>query len=221
MKVTDDVRVVDEVPEGYMTLLEFCEGVGSKVRSLQDSIGYGKIDKKHLVKIPFGQNGRYQVFINWDACAYNYIIGRREEFWPADFKPNDEKKYYPEVLVFNGEKVVMKGEDSEHSEVLAKDLTYKKVTDISSAKFRMEQLKIAREQERLRREMNQSVDVKDVEAQQREIGLALKTKASTLFQDTANRLAVCSSPRECKFILEEVYREILGALFDEDNTDQE
>lgn len=177
---TKRVRLVKRIPFGYLSLNQYSKRLGITRINLMDTISRGRISEKDCVRLEM-QRGS-QICINWNATAYNYILGMTEKYKPKDFVKNPERLYRPiyedddedeENLVVATIKKSPIVETSNSDEDI--DLDNLNSSDIFDAKLKGEIIKNKIKAAELRLVENKSLTVDQVIGINREIALELKS----------------------------------------------
>lgn len=162
----------------------------------------GKIPVEYCVRV----GPRKLLHIAWDATAYTFIVSKREQYWPKDFVVNKAEEYKPLAV----KPVALRTKKEETKP--AAGLHLKKVTDINSAKYRTEQLKIMKMEAELTNAKNETVPMKEVVATLREIGLETKVALKRAITVMCPKLVTVKNVLACRAILEKHLYEALEHL---------
>ncbi len=205
-KILNSLPLYNECPFGYLTLTEFSERASASRTSVIKAIRRGKIVKKNCLVMP-GPKKTRKLIISWNAAGYDFIVTRGGIWKPDDFVPNDDRVYKPfeNAAVIEGDLVNAPNQGDG-------DIGYQDVTDIASARYRVEQLKIAKMQAELKLANNEVVPMETVIAHEREIALEVKASIRKAENKMAPLLAQATTVLECRAILETYHREAFEAL---------
>jgi hypothetical protein len=204
----ESLPLYDEPPPGYLNVQEFAERANSTSAGVVKACKAGKIAPQHCLTFPDKKNKRRLAF-NWNSSGYNFIMLRNAKYWPDDFEPNDEFSYRPlDVPDTESAAIPPSGGLTDGDE----KISFRKVTDIASAKYRVEQLKIAQMQTALKEENNQLVRIEDVAGHEREMALEIKAAVRKESNKMAPLLAKATTVLECRSILDAGHREALETL---------
>lgn len=179
-------------PAGWLSLTEYTARSCSSVQGVKRSVENGQIPSEHCAKV----GPRNLLHIAWDATAYAFILRKREQYWPADFTVNTSEEYKP--LAVKPTALRTKKEEPKP----AAGLHLKKVTDINSAKYRTEQLKIMKMEGELSLAKNETVPLKEVVATLREIGLETKVALKRAITIMCPKMVTVKNVLACRAILE-------------------
>jgi hypothetical protein len=135
---------------------------------------------------------------------------RNAKYWPDDFQPNDEFLYMP-LEVEKGERRIIAPSDT-NAKGDGNGLTFAGVTDIASAKYRVEQLKIAQMQQTFDENSNELIRLEDAAANDREMALEIKAAIRKASNKMAPLLAKAGTVLECRAILDAHHREAMETL---------
>jgi len=198
----------DEMPPGYLTIAEFSKRASISATSIFVSLRSGRISKRHCVALL--NTKRLRLAINWNTAGYDFVLSRRKHFWPDDFKPNDAKIYRPigSVEVDEAIRELPNGTNGTGET----GVNYEAVIDIASAKYRVEQLKIAKMQAEIKLANNEVIPTEKVMAYERELALEIKASIRKAENKMAPLLAQANTVLECRAILEAYHREAFEAL---------
>jgi len=191
-------------PPGYLTIADFKKRAGASGPSIIKAVRTGKIARQHCAAL--ARNKTRKLIIDWNAAGYGFIIIRDKKWWPEDFIPNDERTYLPlDKTDPTADEIVdeLNGKGS---------VDYQAVTDIASAKYRVEQLKIAKMQAEIKLANNEVIPIEKVMAHERELALEIKASIRKAENKMAPLLAQANTVLECRAILESYHREAFEAL---------
>lgn len=206
-KILKSLPLYNECPPGYLTITEFSKRAGASGPSILKAIRAGKIARHHCVALA-GKKSTRKVIINWNAAGYSFIVNRSKAWWPKDFAINDNRAYKLFDMADVAEEDIVKAPN----QGVGADADYEAVTDIASAKYRVEQLKIAKMQAELKLANNEVVPIEKVMAHERELALEIKASIRKAENKMAPLLAQANTVLECRAILEAYHREAFEAL---------
>ena len=207
-KLKKSLPVYKEAPSDYLSVGDFARRAEASPPAIKKAIVAGKIPKQHCMIVDLGPRQK-TVFINWNRCGYNYLASKNPKWWPKDFEINDACEYKPIDTPDISDKGVMDAP----SELFGEDeIQYQKVTDINSAKYRVEQLKIAKLQAEQKLANNELVLIKDVIALNREMGTELKAALKRSENKMAPELLHCKTVLEIRALLAAYHREVIEVL---------
>lgn len=204
----ESLPLYDEPPPGYLNVQQFAERANSTPSGVVKACKAGKIAVQHCLTFPDKKNKRRLCF-DWNSSGYNFIMLRNAKYWPEDFQPNDEFEYMPVELSESERRIVAPVDNTANGD---EKLKFNKVTDIASAKYRVEQLKIAQMQQALEEESNQLIRLDDVMNLNREMALEIKAGIRKAENKMAPLLAKANTVLDCRAILEAHHREAMETL---------
>ena len=225
-------------PAGWVTIAEFSERSGGlKTPHIYKAIGDGRIPQKHLaINHPYGEQQR--LIIDWDAVAYNFFEARRPAWRPEDFKINDAREYKPfgttpqkEALKEEieekreeiKEQVVSKTETPDdkvdrivNEQMVSDKMIIEPVIDVTTARYRKEQLEIEKRQIALKREANQLIDLDTERSILGGIAAELNGNANKAIPKWSPIFAAEDDPRKLRQLMKQMFVEIFKPLEVED-----
>ena len=204
-KILKSLPLHDACPLGFLTMKDFAERAGASGPSILKAVRSGKIARQHCASLK--RKNSINLIIEWNAAGYNFIAVRKEQWWPKDFKLNDEHLYKPFDTGEEGEE-----EFDDALDVGTDKVVKRRVTDIASAKFRVEQLKIERLEAELKLANNEVIPIVEVIAHELELALEIKASIVKVENKMAPLLAQANTVLECRSILEKHHREAFEAL---------
>lgn len=201
-------------PEGYLNGKEYSERIGISLQTIMKACREGRIPEKWmLVVTPPDKLSKSHLVINWNNTAYDYVLGQYPIRRHKDFKENPKKEFKPIKLT----EPEQSAEDIPETELFARSgMAYEMVTDLSSAKYRNEQLKIERQELELRHANNELIEVSAVIQERAEQAVQVRVAIQSAVQRLTPLLAVESDIKEVKRILLEQLNKALKSLGDEE-----
>lgn len=207
------LRKALKMPPGYIRATDFAENVGISDQALGKIMRLGeRISYKHQIFI-MQPNDPKRAFtaIDWNNAAYPFLMSMSKHRRPTDFVENKERIYKP---------IETTGEDYDAGTVIdapekffgKSGMAFEEVIDLSSAKYRSEQLKIARQELELRASNNELVEVSAVVQAQAEQAVQVRVAVQAAIQRLTPLLAVESDIAEVKRLLLEELNKALASL---------
>lgn len=223
-------------PPGWLTISQFCERAGGmKVQQIYKAIDAGKISTKHMAMIK-GDRDRRIVVIDWDAAAYDFIAARRQGSRPADFKINDAREYKPFRLSAQ-QKIAVEKEEMRREEIVAEitsttetppgdsklqdivderlvndKMVITRVVDVTTARYRKEQLEIEKRQIELRKESNELITTDTERSMLAGIAAQLNGNASKSIPKWSPIFAAEEDPRVIRQLMKKMYVDIFKPM---------
>ena len=222
-----------EPPTGWLTTKQFVERMGlSNQTQVYKAIESGKISHKHMA-INRRYNEQDRIIIDWDNAAYDFIMGRRAAYRPADFKQNNAKLYKPFAVSPQQEKEV--DTEEERREQIKKDvengttsgdstqdivderivldkMVLQPVIDQTSARYRKEQLEIEKRQIELKKEANELISMADERSLLAGIAAELNGNASKAVPKWSPIFAAEEDPIVVRQLMKKMFVEILTPI---------
>jgi hypothetical protein len=218
----ETLPVLESPPFGYIPATKYARQVEMNAGNLSRRILEGAIHKRHLCVIPRESGGKPILYIDWNSTAYSFIIARGEKKFPAGFKRNKHREYLP-IRAENEKPVAEKNNkkketpeaeeqlppDEMTQQLMSEGIMYEPVTDLASAKYRKEQLHIAKLQAELKQANNELIKIEDVKKHDTQTALLVKAALDKAINKLAPVVAQHNSVVKCKSLLK---KEIANAL---------
>lgn len=233
-------KIKQPVPDGWLTIAEFCDRAGNmKVQRIYKAIEFGRIPKKHMA-ITKAKNRQDIVVIDWDAAAYDYIAAGKQAFRPPDFKINDAREYKPfrrsaqqkiavekdevrrEEIVAEitgatpGKNIDSKLQDIVDERLVNDKMVITQVMDVTTARYRKEQLEIEKRQIELRKESNELITFDTERSMLAGIAAQINGNASKSIPKWSPIFAAEEDPRVIRQLMKQMYVDILTPMEVED-----
>lgn len=213
--------VFDEIPIGWLTIADAAIRAGMRRDKLSTDVTAGRFPKSAIGL--WQTNGKRITLLHWDAAIYDYLLSRPATSRPADFVRNDLKSYKPISTIDTpargsspfptADEVTDQSPTSALDALLNNQDQYtEKVVDLTSARFRAEQLKILKLQYELRVARNELIAVAEVDSLLREIAVEIKSEFTRMESAIAPVFAACSDPREIRRVLRDELARALAPL---------
>jgi AAA15 family ATPase/GTPase len=191
----------EDVPKGYVNLKDFSALTKATYTEIRREILNGNIDRKNLIVTKHPKQNIKQIAIFWNNAAYPFIVRRRKNLWPKDFKQNEEHEYNP-IPLDEKSKAISSGKKTSEREPI----------DLADAKLISEKLKIEKARHEIRLANNEVMNMKDVIAHNQEMAASLKGAVIRAITAAAPLVAASSDVRECNRILKNEFKIAFDAL---------
>lgn len=230
----DLLTEVDTKPAGWLSVKEYATRAGASYMAIYTAVRDGRLPRRSVAAFRCGANKARRIIIDWDATAYQFFYDMRSRYRPADFVPNENREYKPirkkgsdPASQINEIKVreAVTGQDfsSEFDRVreavftpkdlLTDQMHLERVTDLTTARYRSEQLKIEKQQIELRKARNEVIETAQVVALNHQIAMEVKAEWGKLIPRLAPVLAAENDPREVKKILTDAWAQAFSPLY--------
>lgn len=210
---------LQEIPPWYLSIKEFSERAQTDKRAVTRAVRSGRISDRHMAVHAPIRGKEKGLVIDWNAVGYDYLDAQPERFRPDDFENNPERVYRPIVVESAGNG--LHDLDPSTDVLTDESMHYRPVTDITSAKYRKEQLAIEKEKVALLLAKNKAVLLSDVVAEQRQLAAELKAAVKSYIQRSSPRLAAEVSVVKVRQIQEQLLTEVLNTIGSLDGRDHE
>lgn len=209
-----NIKISKTIPFPFVKIPIYAKRIGIKEITLNQALRNGKIPTRFLIISKQLKSVKPAVYINYNESVVGYLKEKAPGWRPKDFKPS-MKKYKPfskkEWLEFDyNKKDVAPIDETVAAEVSEEDkkvqvgdtqMVMGTVTDLYSAKYRVEQLKIEEKENLIQLQRNESITIKDVLGVNREIAIEVKQALEKGIPDLTIKLAKTSDPKQISDII--------------------